>query len=153
MHSLRLRDGLLAAAMSASAMLVAGLVGTGAAAQDSQTTAERDRTPVCMARALRDVPQVRAEQRGQPFQVVTVERAVQTLEARGFVRVDCATADLARADRRASWRDEICKLASTGNEAAQRQLARAYGEKPAVLCAMAEQVAGPWERGGARSAD
>ncbi len=107
---------------------------------------EADRAPVCMARAMKDVPQVRSEKRGQQIRVVTIERSAKTMEAKGFKRVECSAADLARSDRRGAWRDEICELASTGNEAVQNQLEKAYGERPAVLCASAEQVAGPWVR-------
>lgn len=130
-------------ALAAGAIVPARALGQDTA--DAAATAAAT-TPVCMARPFRDVPQVRAERRGQPFHIVTVERAVPGLEAKGFARVDCTAADLARGERRSGWRDEICKLASEGNEAVQNQLERAYGEKPAVLCAMAEAVAGQWER-------
>lgn len=115
----------------------------------AETTASplaNDGGSVCMARPMKKVAQVPVSKRGQLFRVVTVERGVQALEQKGFQRVDCEAADLARVEKRGAWRDEICELASTGNEAVQIQLARAYGEKPAVLCAAAEQVAGQWER-------
>lgn len=130
------------------AFAAGAIVPVPALAQDTADTGAKaaTTTPVCMTRPFRDFAQVRAERRGQPFHIVTVERAVPGLEAKGFARVDCAAADLARSERRSGWRDEICKLASEGNEAVQNQLERVYGEKPAVLCAMAETVAGRWER-------
>jgi len=107
---------------------------------------EADKAPVCMTRPMSNVAQVRHENRGQPFRILTIEGAAKALESKGFTRVDCRTADLVQADKRGGWRDEICELASTGNEAVQNQLTRAYGERPAVLCAAAEQVAGQWVR-------
>ncbi|MCP5384193.1 MAG: hypothetical protein H6919_03285 [Sphingomonadaceae bacterium] len=106
-----------------------------------------------MLRPFGDVPQVPVARRGQPFRILTIERAASGLEAKGFTRVDCTVADLVLAGKRAGWRDEICELASKGNEAVQNQLERAYGERPAVLCAMAEAVAGQWERPGRGSGE
>ncbi|MDN3644632.1 hypothetical protein QWY75_00270 [Pontixanthobacter aestiaquae] len=117
------------------------------AAQEKNSPAKPEElVPVCMARPLSDAPQVKREKRGQPFRILTVERSAKSLEAKGFRRVDCGTADFARADKKNAWRDEICELASTGNEAVQNQLEKAYGERPAVLCASAEMAAGQWER-------
>ena len=114
--------------------------------QGGEQTTPPAEDAVCMARPLGDVAQVRAEQRGQPFRILTIERAASAMERRGFERVDCMAADLAAAGKREAWRDEICEAASVGNQAVQNQLERAYGERPAVLCAAAEVVAGPWNR-------
>lgn len=116
---------------------------------DSQSTDEGSAL-VCMARVLDEVAQVPAAKRGQRFRIIAIERIAPSLEAKGFERADCSTADLASSNSRNSWRNEICELASTGNEAVQNQLERAYGERPAVLCAAAELVAGQWQRPGKR---
>ncbi|WP_257594807.1 hypothetical protein [Parerythrobacter lacustris] len=87
---------------------------------------------------------VAPERRGKPFLILTVARAVPNLEAKGFARVDCAATDFARADARKSWRSQICSQASEGGRADQDRLEQTYGERPAVLCAMAEAVEGPW---------
>lgn len=102
--------------------------------------------PVCMARSLPNVAQVPAAKRGQSHRILTVEKSAAALEAKGFARVDCGTADLRGASQRGQWRDEMCALAASGNEAVQNQLERALGERPAVLCALAEQASGPWQR-------
>lgn len=109
-----------------------------------------DAVPVCMIRPLGDVPQVPTARRGRPFRIITLERAAPGLEAKGFTRVDCTTADLVQVDKRRGWRNEICEIAAVGNEAVQNQFERAYGERPAVLCAAAQLVVGPWDRKRAR---
>lgn len=103
-------------------------------------------TPVCMTRPMSRVAQVPEARRGQPFRIITIERGASALEKKGFRRVMCETADMVRADKKNSFRDDICELASFGNEAVQNQLERALGERPAVLCAGAEIVAGTWAR-------
>ncbi|MCB0072196.1 MAG: hypothetical protein KDE20_12090 [Caldilineaceae bacterium] len=138
-----------------SAIVAGGLVLPAATpAQDNDdANADLRSNAVCMLRPFGDVPQVPVARRGQPFRILTIERAASGLEAKGFTRVDCTVADLVLAGKRAGWRDEICELASKGNEAVQNQLERAYGERPAVLCAMAEAVAGQWERPGRGSGE
>ncbi|MXO57688.1 hypothetical protein [Pontixanthobacter gangjinensis] len=107
----------------------------------------QDVEPVCMSGAFRNVPQVTESRRGQAFRIVVAARDVKNLEVNGFSVVDCKVADLATAVRRGGWRDEICELASAGNEAVQNQLERVYGVRPSILCGSAELVAGAWERG------
>lgn len=105
-----------------------------------------DTAPVCMQGKLRSVAQVPAERRGKPLDLVVARTDVAALEASGFVVVDCNASGLARVERRAAWRDEICALAAYGNEAVQNQLAAALGARPANLCGSAELVAGAWKR-------
>lgn len=66
--------------------------------------------------------------------------------AKGLKELKCKDTGLRRPKAREEWRDRICTVASEGNEAVQRQLAKVFGEEPAVLCAEAEQVVGQWER-------
>lgn len=42
------------------------------------------------------------------------------------------------------WRDQVCAMAANQPEGIQLQLERLLGERPAVLCGMAEMVLGPW---------
>ena len=113
--------------------------------QGSQADAAVDVSQVCMTRPFGNAAQVKREKRGQAFRILTIESAVKARESKGFKRVDCRTADFAQASRKNAWRDEICELAATGNEAVQNQLERAYGERPAVLCAGAELAVGKWD--------
>ncbi|WP_209348248.1 hypothetical protein [Pontixanthobacter sp. CEM42] len=140
------RTTLLTTAGCFTALAIAAFSGA-VAAQDSaeQAAPTAEDAPICMSRPLSDVKQVSREKHGQPFRILTTERTARGLEAKGFTRVDCVTADLVQADKKNAWRDEICELAATGNEAVQNQLEKAYGERPAVLCTGAEMAAGMWE--------
>lgn len=102
---------------------------------------------VCLERAYSDVAQVPAERRGQTFVVPATARAAGMLEKKGFRQVECSASGMADTARLRAWRDEVCELAAFGNEATQNQLERALGERPAVLCALAEQLGGPWDQG------
>jgi hypothetical protein len=119
-----------------------------AAAQDLATDASARvaSEQVCMVRALRDVPQVPRERQGQPVNVLASSRSAKALEEKGFAQVECTSARLALGSEADTWRDEICELAAFGNIAVQNQLETALGERPAVLCAMAQEVAGPWDQ-------
>lgn len=149
LHSIGTPEGFSSCAMRVAC--VASLVGTvlanpSPARAQTSSVAEIDSTPVCMLRPYPSNPHVPVERRGQPFRILTIEASVPALEDKGFSRVDCTTADLVRADKRGSWRDEICELAATGNTSVQNQLERALGERPAVLCAGAQAAAGEWDR-------
>lgn len=101
---------------------------------------------ICMARPQSRVPQVAKAQQGQLFSILTSELYASAFEAKGYRRVDCGTADLLTTKKREAYRDKMCELAGVGNSSVQRQVERALGEKPAVLCANAEIVAGTWAR-------
>lgn len=64
---------------------------------------------------------------------------------KGFVAAACETA-FATARSAEDWRNRICSMASNPNEAVQNQLEAQLGERPNVLCGMAEQVVGMWAR-------
>ena len=132
--------------IAASSLLLAAAAIDRPAFAQGEAANTGDVEPVCMTRPLSDLPQVPQESRGQPFRIVTGESVVGSLEAKGFERVECSVADLVTAGKRGSWRDEICTMAATGNVSVQNQLERALGERPAVLCAAAEMVAGAWDR-------
>lgn len=65
--------------------------------------------------------------------------------AQSFVAVPCSDTFATTTDQ-LQWRDFICTTTATQNEDVQRQLVDLLGERPAVLCGMAEAVLGPWQR-------
>lgn len=74
--------------------------------------------------------------------VILVPRAnVEAMKAKGFERMRCVRKTTSRKSRRA-WRNSICALAAEPDEALQKRFAEQYGERPSVLCGMAEQVMG-----------
>lgn len=141
-HSIQARMlvafGILSAAMPANAL-----------AQESAEPA-RATTPgiemVCMARPRANVPQVRSEDRGRKFQIMAVAGSATNFEAKGFVVEDCNVSGFASRGQQIAFRNRMCSLAATGNEAVQNQLERALGEQPSVLCANAELILGEWQR-------
>lgn len=115
-------------------------------AQEDADAVQQDAIiPVCMAGGFRDAPQTTELRRGKRFSVVVTKDEVADLEARGFTVADCALADLASTDRQQRWRDEICAMAATGNQAVQNQFERSLGARPSMLCAAAQRLAGPWQ--------
>lgn len=94
-------------------------------------------SPVCLSRPFREVAQIRRQDRGKPFAIVAVGRSVGSFEAKGFKQVSCEAVRLGSPEQQTGYRDRVCKLAATGNEATQNQFARALGEHPSVLCANA----------------
>ena len=48
-------------------------------------------------------------------------------------------------DQQKLWRDNICTIAAVGSEFEQDHFEAAIGERPAVLCAMAELAVGQWD--------
>lgn len=116
------------------------------AGSGSGVSAKAGEKPVCMARPQADVPQVKAGQRGRDFVVVAAPRSVPGFEAKGFRSISCGKAGFASPGDYADYRDRVCTLASSGNEAVQNQFELALGERASVLCANAEWLAGRWDR-------
>ena len=140
------------ARIMSSVSLLAGLALSGSAvtsplhAQTNTTPDTEDSAnPVCMSGPWRDARQTMAPKKGKRFKIVVAQRDSAGFVKRGFSKKDCAAADLVSVARRNAWRDEICTMASFGNEAVQQQLARALGARPAELCASAELTVGPWK--------
>lgn len=138
---MRILGSLLATGLIARLMLPAPV-----AAQDAARATEVAKSPVCMARAFGDVPQVSRERQAQVYYVAAPSSMSKSLAAKGFTAVDCETAQLATPTAIAAWRDQTCELAAFGNAAVQNQLETALGERPGVLCAMAQVLVGPWDR-------
>lgn len=99
---------------------------------------------------------VRAPEVGDPaneneqsrdFAAIVVTRSVPRMKTRGFEVTDCAAVRLEQVSDIQVYRDRVCTLASKGNEAVQNQFEKALGERPSVLCANAELIAGRWSHG------
>lgn len=124
-----------------------GVVSLPVLAQDSVGDPVSAPEVICMSRT----PEAPAQtvDAPQPIHVLATAADAEALQKKGFTTTDCAAVDLASTTSRSDWRDQICTLASQGNQAVQNQLEAMLGERPAVLCAMAEQTAGEWRRGAA----
>lgn len=107
----------------------------------SGTPGSEDET-VCMARAFRDVPQVRKEQKGASFAVIVVRTSTRSLASKGFVEIGCQEAKLNTLEQQKKYREGICEMAANGNQAVQNQYERALGARPAILCANAQLATG-----------
>ena len=93
--------------------------------------------PICMIRSSSD---------GAKLSILLPGSDAATLKAKGFTTVPCAESFKSQADRE-TFRDTICEIASTWREDLQSHFERERGERPAVLCGMAEMVVGQWKRG------
>lgn len=102
--------------------------------------------PVCLARSAGNDGVAAQGPQGRTSRIVVMPRSVRGLEAKGFEQVDCEGAGLSNRGQIMRFRNRMCTLAATGNEAVQNQLERALGERPAALCANAELLAGEWRR-------
>ena len=101
----------------------------------------------CMARVRDAAPQVPKSEAGSLFHIVALPQASSSFAGKGFAGVDCRDANLATQSQVSSYRDKVCGLASSGNEAVQDQLEKSIGERPAVLCANATLILGSWPSG------
>lgn len=105
-------------------------------AQDAQPPGGSDpAAPLCMA--------FKNGSDAESVLVPATDRAA--MQAKGFEVRLCA-ARFGSAAQRGRWRDQICGFAAFQSEPMQEQYERLFGERPAVLCAMAERVVGDWVR-------
>lgn len=93
---------------------------------------------VCMVRATPD---------GRPMPIILPAVSESAMQAQGFVVAPCQEVFPGVASRRA-YRNQVCRMASLWREELQRRFEEARGVRPAVLCGMAEQVIGQWDRRG-----
>lgn len=94
-------------------------------------------TPICLVNA-----------NSQSDAVIVVSAAdVPALEAKGFEVVNCANSFGSETSLQ-SYRDAICTIASIPDKATQDLYEEQFGERPAVLCGMAERALGQWKRKG-----
>jgi len=124
----------VAACLIASASLVAPIP---AAAQ--QNDDDLDSFAVCMVRTQSD---------GELLSIILPPAFEDAMEAEGFERLLCSDAFTARS-RVLSYRDTVCDLASIQSESVQESYEEKLGERPAVLCALAQASVGEWQRRGA----
>jgi len=94
-------------------------------------------TAQCLVRGIGDGAQRTS------LAVIVPQAQSLALIKKGFVAAPCETA-FATARSAEDWRNRICSMAANPNEAVQNQLEAHLGERPNVLCGMAEQVIGPW---------
>ncbi len=125
----------------AVAALATALAGHAYAAPQDEggaAVANPDHAPVCMTR------EYEAEGRKQAFEIITVASDARALRANGFVATDCKTIFPTTAQRE-RYRDKVCVMAARFSDEVQAQFAELLGERPAVLCGMAELAVGQWE--------
>jgi hypothetical protein len=101
---------------------------------------------VCLARALDGQESAARDGKGKLFYILAHPRSLLGLKAKGFAEMDCAAASLATEKQREEYKERVCELAASGNDAVQKQLETVFGETPAVLCANAEKIVGAWKR-------
>lgn len=82
-----------------------------------------------------------------PLHIVAPASDAAALKAKGFVAADCGDAVFAR-DRQIALRDRMCRIAADEPEGIQLQFERILGERPAVLCGVAEVALGAWDSAG-----
>lgn len=87
------------------------------------------------------------EHRGSTLTIIVPQRDAKGMRGKGFKRIPCPSGKrLADSAELLEWRDKICTAAANGSQVFQKQFEGRYGERPAVLCGMAEQVSGQWKR-------
>lgn len=94
--------------------------------------------PVCMARASTD---------GSRLSIILPAANATVMQAKGFAPLLCHDVFASQADI-AAYRDGICGIASSWREELQDHFENVHGERPAVLCALAEAASGRWKRKG-----
>lgn len=124
-------------------VIVASLGGTSvpAVAQGQRLVEGQDY--VCMARTRDDAGE-------RTTRIVVLTPSVQLMRSRGFAEFGCVQGGFPPAQQ-IEFRDEICEITADQPEGMQQQLEAVFGERPAVLCAMAEIVVGEWDAREAQS--
>ena len=84
---------------------------------------------------------------GNRFAIIVPATDTGHMRAKGFEPGQCEDAFASQAEREA-FRDSICWIASSWREDLQQHFERERGERPAVLCGMAEIAVGQWEGAG-----
>lgn len=119
--------------VSVFAALLAGTSSAASQADDFPSGA------VCLSRT---VSTIGGENR---LSIIVRLESVAAMEAKGFSQLECAEAFGSRKEALV-FRDWVCSSASIPNERAQGRYEQYLGERPAVLCGMAELVLGQWEK-------
>lgn len=90
---------------------------------------------VCMARTGSD---------GKPLAIIAPKVAEGAMAAKGFERQPCS-ANFSTPALREAYRDGVCHMASTWREGQLNAFEKTYGERPGVLCGMAEVAISQWQ--------
>lgn len=93
----------------------------------------------CMRRPVDGAPNTTVE-------VLVPAAQIKGMRAKGF-KVSRCGANLSSLEAHRKWRDEICTIVATSNDDVQDALEKRLGERPNVLCGMAERALGRWQRG------
>lgn len=92
---------------------------------------------------------VRTGEGGNATAIIVPKRSEPALLEKGFRPEPCSN-NFGTPLERTEWRDLVCNLATDPDEYFQSQAEKALGERPAVLCGLAEMVVGAWTRNGGR---
>lgn len=96
--------------------------------------ASSDLSPVCLVRPGVD---------GKPLAIIVPAESEKAMRDKGFTQESCDV-NFATLAARESFRDAICHTASTYRADQIAAFERAYGERPGVLCGMAEVAVSQW---------
>ena len=91
--------------------------------------------PVCLFREGTD---------GKPFSIIIPAAGEKAMRDKGFVPEPC-TVNFASPVLREGYRDAVCHMASTYRADQIALFERKYGERPGVLCGMAEVAGSQWQ--------
>ncbi|MDP2129913.1 MAG: hypothetical protein U0975_08370 [Erythrobacter sp.] len=94
-----------------------------------------DGVPICLKREGDD---------GKPLAIIVPALAEKAMSDKGFVPEPC-TAAFATSSLRENYRDAVCHMASTYRRDQIAVFERKYGERPGVLCGMAEVAVSQWQ--------
>lgn len=131
MRKSKTQTGLIVAIISGLGLLTAGW----AAPVSAQNENAASRTkPICLVRPS-------ANLNVAPSRIIAPEAARKTLEGKGFEEFVCGKVGFSLPEQ-IRYRELVCKIAHEETEGMQRQFEGILGERPAVLCAMAELVLG-----------
>ena len=116
-----------------------GIIGIVAANLTTSTdvaaqSATAPRNPVCLVR-----PSI--NESVAPSRVIAPKASQESLEKKGFVEFTCGRAGFTRQEQ-LRFQDFVCRIAVEESEGTQRQFENILGERPAVLCALAEVALG-----------
>ncbi len=103
-------------------------------------SASNDAAPICMTRTPSE---------GAAVNIILPASNAGAMRAKGFETVPCSQS-FATAAQRETYRDAICLAASKRSHSLQEAYELRLGERPAVLCGMAELAVSRWKRGGSQ---
>ncbi|WP_379548284.1 hypothetical protein ACFCW2_03735 [Qipengyuania sp. DSG2-2] len=149
LNTARSRDGRFGicagAFFGAAAMVFVGVVSSPFALQAQGTSPNANSNPsaaICMSRA---VPE-ELEGIASEVPVVVPARDVGGMVAKGF-RVSGCKKFFASTEAQIAWRDEVCAIAALNYTGQAESFERRVGERPSVLCGLAQVALGPRSRG------